>query len=108
MDELMLQSWYQEMRDNWYFSHHVFLFSFFFLFFYSTGVWTQGLHLEPLYQLFFCDGFFLRLGLENYLPGLAWTLILQISAFWVARIISVWLSQQINKNFQCSCLNWNK
>jgi hypothetical protein len=30
-----------------------------FFFFCSTGIWTQGLHLEPLHQLFcVCDGFF--------------------------------------------------
>jgi hypothetical protein len=28
------------------------------LFFGSTGAWTQGLHLEPLHQPFFCDEFF--------------------------------------------------
>jgi hypothetical protein len=29
-----------------------------FFFFCGTVVWTQGLHLEPLRQSFFCDGFF--------------------------------------------------
>jgi hypothetical protein len=28
------------------------------LFFGSTEVWTQGLHLEPLHQPFFVKGFF--------------------------------------------------
>jgi hypothetical protein len=36
-----------------------FFFSLFFLFIYwGTGAWTQGLHLEPLYQPFFMMGFF--------------------------------------------------
>jgi hypothetical protein len=30
----------------------------FFFFFLSTGAWTQGIHLEPLHQPFFCEGFF--------------------------------------------------
>jgi hypothetical protein len=30
----------------------------FFFFFCGAGVWTQGLHLEPLHQLFFVQGFF--------------------------------------------------
>jgi hypothetical protein len=29
-----------------------------FFFFFSTRVWTQGVHLEPLHQPYFCDGFF--------------------------------------------------
>jgi hypothetical protein len=29
-----------------------------FFFFGSTGVWNQGLHVDPLYQPFFCDCFF--------------------------------------------------
>jgi hypothetical protein len=33
-------------------------FFFFFFFFCGTGVWTQALHLEPLYQPYFCEGFF--------------------------------------------------
>jgi hypothetical protein len=28
------------------------------IFFCSTGVWTQGLHLEPLCQLYFCKELF--------------------------------------------------
>jgi hypothetical protein len=27
-------------------------------FFFSTGAWTQHLHLEPLHQPYFCEGFF--------------------------------------------------
>jgi hypothetical protein len=26
--------------------------------FWGTGAWTQGLHLEPLHQPYFCEGFF--------------------------------------------------
>jgi hypothetical protein len=43
-------------------------------FFCTTGVRTQGLHLEPLYQHFFVKSFvffFLRDGLTNYLLRLA-------------------------------------
>jgi hypothetical protein len=31
---------------------------FLFFFFCGAGAWTQGLHLEPLYQPFLCEGFF--------------------------------------------------
>jgi hypothetical protein len=34
--------------------------SFFFFLFYGTRVGTQSLHLEPLHQPYFCDGFFSR------------------------------------------------
>jgi hypothetical protein len=47
----------------------------------GTGFWTQGLHLESLHQPFFVKGFF-----EIGSLKLAQTLILLISAFWVARI----------------------
>jgi hypothetical protein len=33
-------------------------FSIFFFFFGGTGAWTQGLHLEPLHQPYFCERFF--------------------------------------------------
>jgi hypothetical protein len=33
--------------------------------FWGTGAWTQDLHLEPLHQPYFCEGFF------ETLPGLA-------------------------------------
>jgi hypothetical protein len=42
---------------------------FFFFFFCSTGVWAQGLHLEPLHP--FLWWVILRYGLLNYLPRLA-------------------------------------
>jgi hypothetical protein len=29
-----------------------------FFFFFGTGALTQGLHLQPLYQFYFCEGFF--------------------------------------------------
>jgi hypothetical protein len=53
---------------------------FFFLFF-STGVWTQGLHFEPLHKPFFVM-VFLKIGCLS-------TSILLISASWVARITGV-------------------
>jgi hypothetical protein len=40
-------------------------------FFCGTGVWTQGLYLEPLHQPFFLWCAFLRQYLMNYLPRLA-------------------------------------
>jgi hypothetical protein len=52
------------------------------IFFFSTRVWTQGLHLEPLHQSFFvCDRV-----LQTICWGCLWTAILLISASWVARI----------------------
>jgi hypothetical protein len=49
--------------------NNVFVFkAFLFLFFCSTGVWTQGLHLEPL---LFCDEFFWDRVLQTILPRLA-------------------------------------
>jgi hypothetical protein len=32
----------------------------------GTGAWTRSLHLEPLHQPLFCDGFFSRWGLTNH------------------------------------------
>jgi hypothetical protein len=59
------------------------------IFFCGTGVWTQGLHLEPLCQAFFVKGFFRDRVLKTTWPGLASTPILLISASWVARITGV-------------------
>jgi hypothetical protein len=58
-------------------------------FFCSTGAWTQGLHLEPLYQPFFCDEVFWDRVSQTICLGWLWTKILLISASWVARIIGV-------------------
>jgi hypothetical protein len=46
---------------------------FFLFFFYSTGAWTQDLHLEPLHQPFFVMGFF-EIGSHKLFPraGLEW------------------------------------
>jgi hypothetical protein len=50
-------------------SHFYFLLTFFF---FSTGVWTQGLHLEPLHTSPVLWWVFSSWGvLMNYLPGLA-------------------------------------
>jgi hypothetical protein len=62
-----------------------------FMYFFCTGVWTQGLHLDPLHQpIFVCLcvlwGFFLRSVLTNSLPDCIWTMIFLISALWVAVI----------------------
>jgi hypothetical protein len=52
----------------------------------SIGAWTQGLHLEPLHQPFFDDGFFQDRVSQTISPGWLWTVILLISASWVATI----------------------
>jgi hypothetical protein len=49
-----------------------FLYVLWFFFFCCTGVWTQGVHLEPLHQPF-CNELLLRQGLTNCLPTLALT-----------------------------------
>jgi hypothetical protein len=61
----------------------------FLLLFCSTGVWTQGLHLEPLHQPFSVMGFF-RIG-SHELFCLVWlqTMILLISATCVTRTTGV-------------------
>jgi hypothetical protein len=64
---------------------------FFFFFFCGIGAWTQGLHLEPLYQLFLWRVFWDRVS-RSICPGWLPASILQISASWVARIgASHWL-----------------
>jgi hypothetical protein len=50
----------------------------------STGIWTQGLHLEPLTSPFLY-WVFLREDLMNYLPGWLQTVILLICDSWEAR-----------------------
>jgi hypothetical protein len=37
-----------------------------FFFFCCTGAWTQGLHLEPLHQPYFCEAFFETESLELF------------------------------------------
>jgi hypothetical protein len=53
---------------------------------FDTGVWTQGLHLDPLHQPFFCDGFFWDRVSRTICLGWLQTTILLIPASWVARI----------------------
>jgi hypothetical protein len=55
----------------------------------GTRVWTQGFHLEPLYQPYFCEGFFWDRVSRTVCPGGLRTAILLISASWVARITGV-------------------
>jgi hypothetical protein len=55
----------------------------------APGAWTQGLHLEPLHQPFFVEGFFRDRVSWIVCPGWLWTVILLISASWVARITGV-------------------
>jgi hypothetical protein len=61
----------------------------FFFFFCSTGVWTQGLHPESLHEPFFCDGF--SQDRVSWAICLGWfrTSILLISASWADRITGV-------------------
>jgi hypothetical protein len=62
-------------------------FSFFFLC--NTGVWTQGLHLEPLNQASFVMDFFQDRVSWTVCLGWIWTRIILISASWVGRITGV-------------------
>jgi hypothetical protein len=55
----------------------------------GTRVWTQGLHLETLHQPFFAKGFFQDKISWTIFSGWLWTMILLISASWVARITGV-------------------
>jgi hypothetical protein len=59
-------------------------FSFFLLC--GTGVWTQGLHLEPLHHPFSVKGFFEKGSHELFHRDWLSTSILLISDSWVARI----------------------
>jgi hypothetical protein len=56
------------------------------VFFCDTGIWTRDLHLEPLHQSFFCEGFFWDKVSWTISLGWLWTKILPISASWVVRI----------------------
>jgi hypothetical protein len=51
--------------------------------------WTQGLHLEPLHQPFFCVGLFWDRVLRTICPYWLQTSILLTSASWVVRITGV-------------------
>jgi hypothetical protein len=62
---------------------------FFFFFFFGTGVWTQGLHSEPLHQPFFVIGFFPDRVLRTICLSWPRTVIHLIFASWVARITGV-------------------
>jgi hypothetical protein len=68
------------------------------LYFCGTGAWTQGLHLEPLCQPFVEKGF-VKIGSHGTIClGWLWTVILLISASWVARITGVrhqWLALSV-------------
>jgi hypothetical protein len=59
----------------------------------STGAWIQGLHLEPLHQPYFFFFFWWRVFWDRVsqtiCPGWLWTVVLLISASWVARITGV-------------------
>jgi hypothetical protein len=55
-------------------------------FFHGAGVWTQGLHLEPLHQLLFVVDYFQDRVSGTVCMGWLWTMILLISASWVVRI----------------------
>jgi hypothetical protein len=65
------------------------LFIFFVFVFCSTGVWTQGLHLEVTSPALFCDGFFRDRVSRTICLGWFRTAILLIPASWVAKITDV-------------------
>jgi hypothetical protein len=52
----------------------------FFSFFGGTGAWTQGLHIKPLHQPYFCEGFF-KIGSQElfawagFEPRSSWSLV---------------------------------
>jgi hypothetical protein len=75
--------------SSWVFSSAPFTFPFFL---FSTGVWTQGLHLDPLHQPFFVMGWvlfcfvFWDRVMQTISPVWLRTEILLISASWIARI----------------------
>jgi hypothetical protein len=69
-----------------------------FWFFCGTGVWTQGLHPDPLQQSFFVMGFFEIGSPRTICLGWLRTTIL-ISASWVARITNV--SHRCPARWQC-------
>jgi hypothetical protein len=60
-----------------------------FFFFCSTRTWTQGLHLEPFHQCYFCEGFFEIGSHRTICPDWLGRVILLISTSWVARIRGV-------------------
>jgi hypothetical protein len=70
----------------------------FFFFFCSIGVWTQDLHLEPLYQSFFVMGFSRDRVSKTSCLGWLWAASLLISVSWVAWNIGV--------SPQCPDKNW--
>jgi hypothetical protein len=82
----VLFSWVVFSYFSKYFSD--FLFSFL-SFFFDTGIWTQGLHLEPLHQPSFVIVYFWDRVLWTICLGWPWTAILVISASWVVSIISM-------------------
>jgi hypothetical protein len=77
---LPLESMCQHIFYVWYF-----FFSFFFLLYWSLNSRPTSWAIPPA---LLCEGFFWDRVL-NYLPMLAWTAILLISASWVVRITSV-------------------
>jgi hypothetical protein len=69
-----------------------------FFFFFNTRASTQGLHLEPLHQPYFCEGCFEIRSCKLFAQGWLQTVILLISAPWVARItgMSHWCLGALN------------
>jgi hypothetical protein len=55
----------------------------------GTGVWTQGLHLEPLHQPFFVMGFVQDRVVWTICLGWPQTMILLSFVSWVARLTGV-------------------
>jgi hypothetical protein len=67
----------------------------FLFFFFSTGAWTQGLHLEPLHKGFFQDKVTWTIFWDWF-----WIVIFLISASWVARITGVSHQRLAASHFQ--------
>jgi hypothetical protein len=61
----------------------------FFFFFCGTGAWSQEIHLKPLHQPYFCEGFFKTASCRTICLDCLWAMILLISASWVARITGI-------------------
>jgi hypothetical protein len=70
------------------YSNVLFIYLFIYLFC-STVAWTQDLHLKPLHQPCFCEGFIEIGSRRTICPGWLQTSIVLITDSWVARIPGV-------------------
>jgi hypothetical protein len=79
----------------------------FFLFIPGSWVWTQSLHLQPLYQPFLVIFFFWDRVSQTICQGWLWTMIFLNSDSWAARIIGIATGAQLGFSF-CSTRVWNQ